>query len=774
MSLCGSALVRRWHVAALAAVLVAAGPSLARAQGAECNDTPGEREVRSLEFRGNRAFSSRDLALRVSTTPSDFLQRRLHAFGARRCLDSDALRLDVGRLRVYYQRHGYYAATVDTLVTSAGDGDAVNVAFLIEEGQPVLIDSLRISGLDSAVRTVVDTSELAIRKGVPFDRTLLQASIDSIKSRLRNNGYPRADVAASYTADTITRRATVGLTVLAGSRAHLGNIRVFSEPLPGQTESRLGAPTVLRLSGIRAGDLYSDRELLDAQRRLYQTDVFRNVEVRLAADSLSPDSLVTVDVLVRENYLRQVDTEIGWSVLDCFKDRTRYIDKNFLGEARRLELTAQVSKVGYGSPTRIGDDGRLCARAIRDDPFSAKLNYFTSASLRLPTLFGFRTSPTFSLYSERRSEYQAFLRTTLVGGEASFSRDIARDLPLRLAYSLEYGRTEAPDAVLCAIFSKCDSESRRFITDQNRRLAVVSGHVDRIRTDNPLIPRAGTVVRLDVRSALREFGSDNQLEFLKGLSDASYYKALSRSVTFAARLRLGTVLGRTLSFRDSTGFVPPEERLYAGGAASVRGFQQNTLGDLIYIAETRPDTIRGAGDTLYFELFPASDSQAVRRVVPLGGNSLIVANLELRLRSRFFPELLQYTLFVDGGDVWSRETAVGRRAHSASKLFLNGLKWTPGVGVRVFTPVGPFQANVGYNPFSQPPGAIYYDDRPSATTGFAPLYCVTPGNRIPAVLTSNGRYEQVGDVKCPDTFVPERKNTFLSRLTFTFSIGPDF
>ncbi len=769
------AVSRHLQVAAWTGVFLLAAPPVARAQGIECDDTPGEREVRSLTFRGNRAFSSRELELRVSTTASGLLQRRLRAFGAKRCLDSDALRLDVGRLRVFYQRHGYYAAAVDTVVSNAGTDSAVHVAFVIDEGLPVLIDSLRVSGLDSAVRRIVDTNDLELRRGIPFDRTKLQASIDTIKTRLRNRGYPRADVAASYTADTITRKAVVGLTVLPGARARIGRIRVSSEPLPGQPSPRIGASTVLRLATVRVGDLYSDRELADAQRGLYQTDLFRNVEVRLAPDSAQSggDSLVTLDLLLRENYLRQVDTEIGWSVLDCFKDRTRYIDKNFLGEARRLELTAQVSKVGYGTPTRFGN-GRVCAPAIRADTFSATLNYFTSASLRLPTLFGFRTSPTFSLYSERRSEYQAFLRTTLVGGEASFSRDIARDIPLRLAYSLEFGRTQAPDAVLCAIFSKCDSESRRFITDKNRRLAVASVHVDRIRTDNAFLPRAGTVVRLDVRGALREIGSDRQLEFLKGLSDASYYKALSTGATFAARLRLGTVLGRTLSFNDSTGFVPPEERLYAGGAASVRGFQQNTLGDLIYIAESAPDTLRGLNDTLYFELGAGRDNQAVRRVVPVGGNSLVVANLELRLRSRIFPELLQYTLFVDGGDVWSRETAAGTRTRRASALFLNKLKWTPGVGVRVFTPVGPFQANVGYNPFAQPGGAIYYDAPPSANTGFAPLYCVTPGNAIPAVLTSNGRYEQLPNVKCRDDFSPPRKNSFLSRLTFTFSIGPDF
>jgi outer membrane protein insertion porin family/translocation and assembly module TamA len=756
-------------------VLLAVLPGAAAAQGStECDGLPGEREVHGLDFRGNQAFSSRDLAQRVSTTASDFLQRRLHAFGTRRCLDSDALRLDVGRLRVFYQRHGYYGATVDTSVTALDDG-SVRVAFLINEGQPVLIDSLRIKGLDSAVRAIVDTSELEVRRGIPFDRTQLQASIDTIKTRLRNSGYPRADVAASYTVDTATKRATVNLDVLPGKYARIGAIRVVNEPLPGK-EPRLGAATIQRLSSVRTGDTYSEREIADAQRGLYQTDLFRNVEVRLAPDSAQPpgDTLVTLDLLTRENFLRQVDTEIGWSVLDCFKERTRYADKNFFGEARRLEVTGQLSKVGYATPTRFSG-GNLCAPAIRADTFSATLNYFTSASLRFPTLFGFRTSPTFSIYSERRSEYQAFLRTTLVGGEASFTRDISHALPLRLAYSLEFGRTEAPPALLCALFSKCDAQSRAFITEKNRRLAVVSAHLDRVRTDNPFNPRSGTAVRLDLRTAFRELGSDSALQFIKELGDASFYRALSSGVTFAARLRLGTVLGRTLSFADSTGFIPPEERLYAGGASSVRGFQQNGLGDLIYIAEQAPRQVAGAADTVYLELGATSDSQRVRRVVPVGGTSLIVANFELRFRSRFFPELVQYTVFADAGDVWQRGTVIGNRTHKASALFLNSVRWTPGVGVRVFTPVGPFQANVGYNPYPSPAGPIYYDAAPNVK-GFAPLWCVTPGNRIPAVPNpkNGGVLEQDPKSTCPDAFTPEQKRTFLSRLTFTFSIGPDF
>jgi outer membrane protein insertion porin family/translocation and assembly module TamA len=753
---------------ALIAALVGFAPGVARAQTTECE--PGEREVRSLEFRGNTVFRASELSLRVVTTPSDFLARNLRILGSRWCLDSDELRLDVGRLRVFYRRHGYLDTQVDTLVAPFTDGrGGVRVAFLIREGEPAHVDSLQLSGLNPDIAPIVDTASLGLRRGIVFDVTRLQASIDSIKARLRNNGYPRGDVAASFSIfDTTRKLASVRLEVLPGARARIGRITLTDDPLPG-AERRLGESTIRRLLGVHEGDLYRERELIDAQRSLYQTDLFRHVEVSLVTDTGAArvDSLVSLNVHVAENYLRQVDTEVGWAVLDCFKARVQLIDKNFLGEARRLELSGQVSKIGYGTPARMFS-GNLCASAIRADTFSAKINYFTGATLRLPTLFGRRASPSLSVYSERRGEYQAFLRTTLVGGEASVTQEIARNIPLRLAYALEYGRTEAQPALLCAVFNRCDSESRALITDRNRPLAVMSAHLDRMRTDNPINPRNGTALRLDLRGAAKEIGSDRDIQFLKGLSDASFYRAVGPAITLAARVRLGTVLGRKLFFTDSVGFIPPQERLYAGGAASVRGFQQNELGDLIYIAESE-FMQEGTGDTVYFSV-PAD--ARIRRVVPVGGNSLIVGNFEVRLRSPLFPELIQYTLFADAGDVWQRGRA-GTLGRKSSALWLNGLRWTPGIGVRVFTPVGPFQANVGYNPFSRPAGAIYFDQAPNAQ-GFAPLYCVSPGNRIPAVRGRAGEYEQVSGFTCPATFQPGQSRTFLSRLTITFSIGPDF
>ncbi|MDB4878893.1 MAG: hypothetical protein JWL60_339 [Gemmatimonadetes bacterium] len=754
---------RRWSTS-LGTLLCLALPAAAGAQSVECQ-TGEDREVRSLSFEGNRAFTGRDLALRVATTPSGLLQRTFRVLGTRYCLDSDVLRLDVARLRAFYRRRGYYAAAVDTSVVAQPDG-RVRVTFVIREGEPILVDTLRIAGLDSLTAPIARVDKMGLRQGGVFDVTQLQTDIDSIKARLRNRGYPRADVAASFDPDSIRRRATVGLTVIPEARARIGEIRLVNEPLPGQA-TRLGERTLRRLLPVHSGDLYSAQELTDAQRTLYQSALFRRVDIRIAPDSVQApgDSLVTLDVQLAEDFMRQIDTEFGWAELDCFKDRTHYVDKNFLGGARRLDLTGQVSKVGYGRPTHLAG-GSFCSSKITDDPFSEKLSYYGGGTLRFPTLFGLRTSPGVSLYTERRSEYKAYSRLTKFGAEASLAREIAAGVPLRLAYSLEFGSTQAQPALICAVFRECTPEGQAFVT-QERRLGVLSAHLDRIRIDNPSNPRAGSSLRLELRGATRELGSS--LEFVKGFVDGVHYRALTGGLTLALRARVGTVLGRSLSLTDRLGFIPPEERLYAGGATSVRGYTQNELGEVIYLLENPPGRIPGTADTVYFVV---GDTANLLGTIPVGGTSLVVLNFELRARSPFYPELLQFSAFADAGDVWQR--GFQPEARRGSSLYLNALKWTPGVGMRIFSPVGPIQINVGYNPFPRPAGALYYIGKPNENTGFAPLYCVSPGNRIAAVLGASGEYEQVPDQSCPSTFRPQETKTFFSHLKLSFSIGPDF
>jgi hypothetical protein len=136
----------------------------------------------------------------------------------------------------------------------------------------------------------------------------------------------------------------------------------------------------------------------------------------------------------------------------------------------------------------------------------------------------------------------------------------------------------------------------------------------------------------------------------------------------------------------------------------------------------------------------------------------LVANLEYRVRDPFFfPDLVQYAFFVDAGDVWNRGGAGGW-----------SLKWTPGLGVRALTPVGPIQVNVGYNRYARAAGAIYYN--PDVRT----LLCVSPDNGL-IYRRDPATGQLVTDGTCrDDSYVPPVRRGFFQRLTFTFSIGPDF
>ncbi|HET7459123.1 MAG TPA: hypothetical protein VFJ74_15850, partial [Gemmatimonadaceae bacterium] len=124
--------------------------------------------------------------------------------------------------------------------------------------------------------------------------------------------------------------------------------------------------------------------------------------------------------------------------------------------------------------------------------------------------------------------------------------------------------------------------------------------------------------------------------------------------------------------------------------------------------------------------------------------------------------------------VWDR----GRKGlNLSSRTF----RVTPGIGLRVYTPVGPLRVDVGYNPYAQPAGPAYYS-LPINTSGNAPLFCVSPGNSLIVrnIVRDKFTHEIISATPdpnqgaCPASFEPQRRSGFLSRLTPTFSIQQAF
>ena len=141
-----------------------------------------------------------------------------------------------------------------------------------------------------------------------------------------------------------------------------------------------------------------------------------------------------------------------------------------------------------------------------------------------------------------------------------------------------------------------------------------------------------------------------------------------------------------------------------------------------------------------------------------------LANIELRTRRGWPNDLLRYVLFLDIGRVWNT-----RDLFSATNA---DARATPGMGIRLVTPLGPFRVDVGYNPNGLDAGPAFYVIPGNAATGLVGrAVCVSPGTDDPLIVRSG---QAVSSNSCPASFLPTRSRSLLSRLTFHFSLGNAF
>ncbi|HMG12819.1 MAG TPA: POTRA domain-containing protein, partial [Gemmatimonadaceae bacterium] len=371
------------------------GVNSAYAQDIECQR--GDLEVFRLVFEGNHAFSDADLAKIIVTAPSAWARRYLLLpFTVKHCLDRAELPNDRARLIIFYRRRGYPKATVDTAVKELAPR-AVEVRFTINEGPPMFLRSFVVSGLDSIPERGRITRGLPVRQGGRFDRFALDAAADTVRRRLHNDGYPRADAINRFTVNDTTLSAWDTLYVTPGPRTKIGAVKINVIPLDSTKGQQIPTRIVRRIMGLDSGELFREDEIIDAQRALYQTEAYQHVSI--TPDS-NADTLITLYTNLAEAQMHAARVGAGYGTLDCFRVTSEYTDYNFVNGARRFDLTARVSKIGIGKPLDWAPG--LCPNA-KKDVFSNRLNYYVGATLRQSVFLGLRTVPTITVYSQRVS-----------------------------------------------------------------------------------------------------------------------------------------------------------------------------------------------------------------------------------------------------------------------------------------------------------------------------------------------------------------------------------
>lgn len=664
---------------------------------AEAQDNGARPRIQDIDFAGNESIMGDSLELAIANRESGcrnliFKLIPLCPLGVGftiedHYLQPQELRRDPVRLQVYYYQRGYREAQV-AVDTTRTDGQ-MRITFRIDEGRPVRVDSLYFTGDALPDSSVIQ--DIPLEVGDPLSGILLEAATDTILGRLRNQGYAHADILRSIDIPrdpeaeggrSTGYSARVGFDIYTGPRARFGPITVAW----ASDQRALARNSVLRFLPFREGDLYRRDEILQAQRSLFGVDLIQSAEIR-ADTAHQPDSVIPVTVTIQEGDVHRVRTGTGWSTANCLNAEARWTSRNFMGAARRLSVLGRVSNV-------LADQLRDVACFQSGEGEFADLNWHTSVEFNQPWIFSTRNSFAASLYAERASLPDVFIRRA-IGLNLGLTRVFGRNTPVTLFYRPQLSTLDAAEIFFCTSFLVCTPEDIDVLEGANW-LSPVGVSASRNRTDDILNPTEGYQLRLDLEHSSGITGSN--YGYNRAVGEANLYHSLARRTVLAGRIRggwIGAAEFEGLGLVDPARIVHPLKRFYAGGANSVRGFPQNRLGprvlttdvaNLLGFVETE-----GGGEVqicapeeivdLTCDPQPAGEGAFLPR--PTGGTRVVEANLEYRFR---FGGNLQGVAFLDAGQVWREREAID----------LGEMELSPGVGVRYFSPIGPVRLDIGY------------------------------------------------------------------------------
>ena len=221
---------------------------------------PGARAgARVVAFRGNHAVTERELQQEIDRTD----------LGAKLWREPDTV---AGVLKEFYRRKGFLAARVSA-APAVLDGATARLPITIDEGLRHVVSRIDVRGPGEIAPGQVETW-ISMRVGEPFNPAEAPLSARRIEAGYVEAGYRSARAEVTAAVEPGTGRVTVVAQVHPGVRSVIRDVTVT-----GRIETR--ESVVARSLRLPAGTPASPSRIDRAQRRLYETEAFKSVDISL-------------------------------------------------------------------------------------------------------------------------------------------------------------------------------------------------------------------------------------------------------------------------------------------------------------------------------------------------------------------------------------------------------------------------------------------------------------------------------------------------------------
>jgi len=583
--------------------------------------------------------------------------------------DTAEVARDAERLKTLYEVWGYPNASVESAISPAGN--AIIATFTINEGAPLLIDSIAVVGLDS-VQPRVRLERLPLSKGQPYALPLLEATEAYIRNVLFEQGRPAPTITFGGDVSDERLRATIIINVEPGPRAVFGDVTV-------QASGPLDESTVRQRIALKTGTPFKLSDLERTERELYALPIVARAVV--AARPIPNDTIVPVQVIVEPRKRTSLDVEGTVSTTDCLEAGAYWRNRYFMDGPRMLAIGVSFSNI-FAKQV----DGSFPCSAAGTGVYG-ETNYRAQAELWQPWVLGAGSAALVRVFASRESSPNVYVERGF-GAELAISRVIGAGANVQLGYAPERNELDAAGLYFCSNYALCtsteisDISSTRWLAPAQLIATWSSRGADRLQPPSAdpgsqwyvdHVPAWRHRVRAGLEVAGGFTGSD--YAFRRALLEASTNYNLSDRIELAARTRLGAISGDDV--------LPPQLRMYSGGPQTVRGTEQNLVGPKVLVvpASAVPAACTGACDL-------GVVSTPRTSVRPTGGDVVFEANAEARL---WMGSMFQVAAFVDYGRVSTGDSPVPGLSGLTQSLI------TPGVGLRVITDLGPIRLDLGYD-----------------------------------------------------------------------------
>ncbi len=520
----------------------------------------------------------------------------------------DVLKDDIKRIGDFYRLKGFGDVKVETATTQ--DKKGVYVTFTIEEGMRYYVGEIKVEGYQNLALSEIK-SVMELKPGSIYSDYASYTDINKIRELYMDKGYIFSKIIPDTYFDLNTKRMNLTFKISENDLAYIEKITI-----KGNTRTK--DKVIRRELRIYPGNRYDGKKIKKSKERLDNLGYFE--EVRFDTQPGTANDQVNLVTDVKETKTGSLSFGGGYSSIDKLMGFVEVRQNNFdyknfstfSGAGQSISLGANLGSVSSNYNFNFVNP------YIYDSPYTLGMGVYRSTHKM--------SEDTGYAYAEED-----------LGASIGISREFKDTWRAGVNYKPENVKiSDVADEASQAFKDEMGSataQSLEFILAYDCR-------------DNVIVPTSGMLFSNSFQLTGGILGGDrNFIKYYSGFN--KYFPMINKSVL---EYRLGAGFSQPFS---STEKVPIFYRFFAGGASSVRGYEERIL---------CPHDL-------------STDE-------PLGGDSIFLATAEYT-----YPlvDFVKVAVFFDAGNVWELK----------KDFFSSGLKKSYGLGLRIKTPIGPISLDYG-------------------------------------------------------------------------------